>query len=281
MCKPMTKNMMGRIVLNVYGVETCRRYRVVFSTGARRWPLTHFGNAHDMSPFFGEIASSTLAIWGLLDYHERETFPITFPRLELLRMQITGMYARRTKRMLDVGLALILVLLLLLPCLMVAVLVKFTSKGPVVHWSERFGRGNALFKMPKFRTLHIGAPAVAKHLLKESNLFLTPIGKALRRSSLDELPQLLSILRGDMSFVGPRPALFNQDDLKTLRTECGIHLLNPGLTGWAQVNGRDKLPIAKKVEYELYYMHHISFLFDLKILLLTLPRVIRGFDVHD
>ncbi len=159
--------------------------------------------------------------------------------------------------------------------LAIAILVKVTSKGPVLYWSDRIGTDNKIFKMPKFRTMKINTPAVATHLLSNPKQYLTRVGKFLRRSSLDELPQLLSILKGDMSFVGPRPALFNQDDLIQLRTKKGIHKLTPGLTGWAQINGRDELPIPVKVEFDEYYMKHRSFLFDLKILWLTLLKVLR------
>jgi len=159
--------------------------------------------------------------------------------------------------------------------LIVAALIKLTSDGPALYWSDRIGKNNTLFKMPKFRTMRTDTPAVATHLLSDPASFLTPIGKFLRKSSLDELPQLLSILRGDMSFVGPRPALFNQDDLVALRTGKGIHLLTPGLTGWAQIHGRDELPIPVKVEFDEYYLKHRSFLLDLKILFMTFIKVLR------
>ena len=159
--------------------------------------------------------------------------------------------------------------------LLVAILVKLTSVGLILYWSDRVGRNNLLFKMPKFRTMRIDTPAVATHLLDDPDRYLTPIGKFLRRSSLDELPQLLSIIKGDMSFVGPRPALFNQDDLIALRTEKGIHTLVPGLTGWAQINGRDELPIPVKVEYDEYYLKNRSFALDMKIILLTVLKVVR------
>ncbi len=158
--------------------------------------------------------------------------------------------------------------------LLIAVLVKLTSKGPVMYWSDRVGRHNNIFKMPKFRTMRIDTPAVATHLLADPDLFLTPVGKFLRKSSFDEFPQLLSILKGDMSIVGPRPALFNQDDLIELRTQKGIHLLTPGLTGWAQINGRDELPIPVKVEYDLYYLEHQSFFLDLRIIMQTFFKVV-------
>jgi O-antigen biosynthesis protein WbqP len=154
-------------------------------------------------------------------------------------------------------------------------MVKVTSKGPVLYWSDRVGRNNAIFRMPKFRTMRVGTPAVATHLLTNSGAYLTPIGGFLRKSSLDELPQLWSILAGDMSFVGPRPALFNQDDLIALRTQCGVHELVPGLTGWAQINGRDELPIPDKVAMDAEYLHKRSFRFDVSVLWLTLIKVLR------
>jgi len=159
--------------------------------------------------------------------------------------------------------------------LVVALLIKLTSKGPVLYWSNRVGRHNILFRMPKFRTMQVGTPAVATHLLTDSGQYLTPVGTFLRKSSLDELPQLWSILVGDMSFVGPRPALFNQEDLIALRTQYGVDALMPGLTGWAQVNGRDELSIPLKVQYEVEYLHKRSFWFDMKILGLTFLKVVR------
>jgi len=173
-----------------------------------------------------------------------------------------------------------LALLLLLPLLAIAAMVRLTSRGPALYWSDRVGMGNKIFKMPKFRTMRIDTPAVATHLLSNPDAYLTPIGPFLRKLSLDELPQLWSVLKGDMSFVGPRPALFNQDDLITLRTERGVHRLVPGITGWAQINGRDDIPIPKKVEFDEYYLHHRSFLFDLKILVLTFLKVTRAENVH-
>ena len=166
------------------------------------------------------------------------------------------------KRVFDVVLAVLIAVILAVPVLMVAMAVKQTSRGPALYWSDRVGRHNRIFRMPKFRTMRIGTPAVATHLLKNPEVYLTPIGSFLRRSSLDELPQLWSILVGDMSFVGPRPALFNQDDLVALRTEAGVHELMPGLTGWAQVNGRDELPIPEKVKLETEYLRRRSFWFD-------------------
>lgn len=164
---------------------------------------------------------------------------------------------------------------LLLPVLLVALLVRLTSPGPVLYWSDRVGRRNHIFRMPKFRSMRVGTPAVATHLLANPNAYLTPIGSFLRKSSLDELPQLWSILVGDMSFVGPRPALFNQEDLIAMRTERGVHKLLPGLTGWAQVNGRDELPIPEKVELDVAYMKRQSFWFDMRILWLTAVKVLR------
>ena len=159
--------------------------------------------------------------------------------------------------------------------ILVSLLVKLTSKGPILYWSDRIGRDNIIFEMPKFRTMQVGTPAVATHLLSDSTQYLTPVGSFLRKSSLDELPQLWSILMGDMSFVGPRPALFNQDDLIALRTQHGVNQLLPGLTGWAQVNGRDELSIPIKVQYEVEYLQKQSFWFDMKILGLTFLKVVR------
>ena len=177
------------------------------------------------------------------------------------------------KKTFDLALAL-LALPLVLPIFgLLAVLVILTSPGPAVYWSERIGRHNQLFKMPKFRSMRIDTPAVATHLLDNPEQWLTPIGSFLRRSSLDELPQLWSIFKGDMSFVGPRPALFNQDDLIKLRTEKGVHEVLPGLTGWAQVNGRDEIPIPQKVQLDAEYLHRQSFFFDLKILWMTALKV--------
>ena len=171
--------------------------------------------------------------------------------------------------------ALLLTLLLLPPLLLVTLLVRLTSHGPALYWSDRVGRGNQLFRMPKFRSMRVGTPAVATHLLGDPKAHLTPIGSFLRKSSLDELPQLWSILVGDMSFVGPRPALFNQQDLIELRTQSGVHQLVPGLTGWAQINGRDELPIPQKVALDVEYLHRMSFFFDLKIIVLTAFKVVR------
>ena len=179
------------------------------------------------------------------------------------------------KRSFDLFLAVIAAIPLLIPIVVVAVLVRLTSKGPILYWSERIGKDNTRFMMPKFRTMRVGTPAVATHLLKNPESLLTPVGSFLRKSSLDELPQLWSILKGDMSFVGPRPALFNQDDLIAQRTEAGVHALIPGLTGWAQINGRDELPIPQKVALDAEYLKRRSFLFDLKIIVLTFLKVIN------
>lgn len=179
------------------------------------------------------------------------------------------------KRLFDLLLALFATVVLVLPVFVVALLVKLTSPGSALYWSDRVGRHNRIFKMPKFRSMRIGTPAVATHLLKDPKVYLTPIGSFLRKSSLDELPQLWSILVGDMSFVGPRPALFNQDDLIALRTESGVHELLPGLTGWAQINGRDELPIPEKVKLDVEYLHRRSLRFDIWILWLTFVKVIR------
>lgn len=179
------------------------------------------------------------------------------------------------KRGFDFIVALIMLIVGLTPMLLVALAVKLTSKGPILNWSDRLGRGNRLFKMPKFRTMRVGTPQVASHLLADPNAWLTPIGGFLRRSSLDELPQLWSILKGDMSFVGPRPALYNQHDLISLRMENGIHTIQPGLTGWAQVNGRDEAPVAVKVSLDKYYLEHQSFFLDMTILLFTAWKVVR------
>jgi len=178
------------------------------------------------------------------------------------------------KRLFDLTLACAAALMLAIPVLLVALAVRLTSPGPALYWSDRVGRHNRIFKMPKFRSMRIDTPAVATHLLPNPDQWLTPIGSFLRKSSLDELPQLWSILVGDMSFVGPRPALFNQHDLIALRTEKGVHELVPGLTGWAQVNGRDELPIPQKVDLDADYMQRRSFLFDLKILWMTAMKVI-------
>ena len=179
------------------------------------------------------------------------------------------------KRMFDLFLAVVAALILAVPVLLVALMVRLTSPGPVLYWSDRVGRHNELFKMPKFRSMQVGTPAVATHLLADPTTYLTPIGSFLRKSSLDELPQLWSILTGDMSFVGPRPALFNQHDLVELRTRFGVHELVPGLTGWAQINGRDELPIPDKVKLDVEYLHRQSLWLDIRILWMTFVKVIR------
>lgn len=179
------------------------------------------------------------------------------------------------KRMFDLVLAVFAGMLLLIPVLLVALAVRLTSPGPVLYWSDRVGRYNRIFKMPKFRSMRTDTPAVATHLLSNPGAYLTPIGSFIRKTSLDELPQLWSILKGDMSFVGPRPALYNQDDLIALRTEKGVHTLVPGLTGWAQVNGRDELPIPAKVALDEEYLYRRSTMFDIKIIWLTFVKVLR------
>jgi O-antigen biosynthesis protein WbqP len=162
-----------------------------------------------------------------------------------------------------------------LPLLLVTLLVKLTSKGPAIYWSDRVGKNNVIFRMPKFRTMRTDTPVLATHLLSDPDHYLTPVGRFLRKSSLDELPQFWSVLAGNMSFVGPRPALYNQDDLIRLRTEKNIHHLVPGITGWAQINGRDELPIPVKVSYDEEYLRRQSFLFDMKILWMTFLKVIK------
>jgi O-antigen biosynthesis protein WbqP len=179
------------------------------------------------------------------------------------------------KRVFDLLLCLLASLVLLIPVVVLALLVYLTSPGPALYWSDRVGRKNRIFRMPKFRSMRIDTPVVATHLLSDPNVYLTPIGSFLRKSSLDELPQLWSILVGDMSFVGPRPALFNQDDLVALRTEHGVHELVPGLTGWAQINGRDELAIVDKVKLDAEYLERQSLRFDLHILWMTLLKVLK------
>jgi O-antigen biosynthesis protein WbqP len=183
------------------------------------------------------------------------------------------------KRLFDVVFATLALLFFAAPILLVALAIRLTSPGPALYWSDRVGAGNRIFRMPKFRTMKLGTPAVATHKLPDPSAYLTPIGSFLRRTSLDELPQIWSILKGDMSFVGPRPALFNQDDLVALRTERGVHRLIPGLTGWAQVNGRDDLPIPVKVEFDAEYLRLRSFWFDMRILFLTIARVAKASGV--
>lgn len=181
----------------------------------------------------------------------------------------------RVKRAFDLVMAVCAVIVLAIPMMATALLVRLTSPGPALYWSRRVGRNNQVFLMPKFRSMRTDAPQVATHLLTDSGTWITPVGRLLRVTSLDEMPQLYNILRGDMSFVGPRPALFNQDDLIALRTDRGVHRLLPGLTGWAQVNGRDELSIPDKVRLDEFYLHHQSLIFDLKILLVTFLKVAR------
>lgn len=179
------------------------------------------------------------------------------------------------KRIFDLLLGVLALAILVIPLILVAIAVRTTSAGPALYWSNRVGKGNRIFKMPKFRSMRVGTPAVATHLLADPASHLTPIGSFLRKSSLDELPQLWSILVGDMSFVGPRPALFNQQDLIDLRTQHGVDSLLPGLTGWAQVNGRDELPIPQKVALDVEYLQRRSLVFDVRILWLTFVKVLR------
>lgn len=178
------------------------------------------------------------------------------------------------KRILDITITVLLLVSLSLGLILLAIIIKLTSPGPVLYWSDRVGKDNKIFKMCKFRTMRIDAPAVATHLLRDADRYLTPIGSFLRKFSLDELPQLFNILSGDMTFVGPRPALFNQDDLIGLRTEKRVHTLTPGVTGWAQVNGRDELPIPVKVEFDEYYLNNNSLFLDAKIILITVFKVL-------
>jgi O-antigen biosynthesis protein WbqP len=185
-----------------------------------------------------------------------------------------------SKRIFDISFSTLLLLLLSPLFILLALIIKMTSKGPVLYWSQRVGKDNKLFRMPKFRSMRIDAPQVASHLLLEPSGYLSPIGSFLRRTSLDELPQLFSILAGDLSFVGPRPALFNQDDLVALRTERGINILMPGLTGWAQINGRDELPIPAKVQFDYEYLQRRSFKFDLYIICVTALKVVSGDGVQ-
>lgn len=183
--------------------------------------------------------------------------------------------AKTMKRAFDLVLAVLAGVVFLVPALLVAVLVRLTSDGPALYWSDRVGRHNAIFRMPKFRSMRIHTPALATHLLSRPEIYLTPLGGFLRKTSIDELPQLWSIIKGDMSFVGPRPALYNQYDLIEMRTARGVHELTPGLTGWAQISGRDELPIRDKVALDVEYLTKMSSLFDLKILLLTVVKVLR------
>ena len=179
------------------------------------------------------------------------------------------------KKITDLLLGIVTFLLLLIPMLLISISVRISSKGPILYWSDRVGKNNKIFKMPKFRSMLIDTPAVATHLLINPDSYLSPIGSFLRRSSLDEFPQLFSVLKGSMSFVGPRPALYNQDDLIALRTEKGVDKLLPGITGWAQVNGRDGLSIPDKVALDEEYLNHQSFWFDIKILLMTFLKVMK------
>ena len=179
------------------------------------------------------------------------------------------------KRLFDIASGAVLMGFLAVPVIIIAVWIKKTSPGPVIYWSFRVGARNRLFRMPKFRTMRIDTPSVATHLLQNPGDYVTKIGTFLRKTSLDELPQIYSVLNGDMSFVGPRPALFNQDDLIALRTEKEIYEILPGITGWAQVNGRDELPIPVKVAYDEFYLKHRSLIFDLKIMLLTLAKTLK------
>jgi len=183
------------------------------------------------------------------------------------------------KHFFDLILGVVVFILLAVPMLLIVIIVRLTSKGFALYWSDRVGKNNKIFKMPKFRSMLIDTPAVATHLLDNPDSYLSPIGGFLRRTSLDELPQLFSVLRGDMSFVGPRPALFNQEDLIALRTEKGVDTLKPGITGWAQINGRDELSIAYKVALDVEYLNRQSFWFDMKILWMTLLKVVKRDNV--
>lgn len=184
------------------------------------------------------------------------------------------------KRLFDFIISLILSAILFIPIAVISFLIKSTSRGPILYWSDRVGINNTIFKMPKFRTMRVNTPVVATHLLSNPEKYLTPAGRWLRKTSLDELPQIWSVIKGDMSLVGPRPALFNQDDLIELRTSRGIHTLIPGITGWAQINGRDDLPIPVKVDFDCYYLQNRSFIFDLKILAKTVINVLFGKGVQ-
>jgi len=179
------------------------------------------------------------------------------------------------KRIFDLLLGVVILALLVIPMLLISISVRLSSKGSALYWSNRIGRNNKIFKMPKFRSMSTGAPDIATHLLNTPDSYLSPIGGFLRSTSLDEFPQLFSILKGDMTFVGPRPALYNQIDLITLRDNSGLNQLSPGITGWAQVNGRDELSISAKVELDLEYMHRQSFWFDIKILWMTFLKVFK------
>ena len=194
--------------------------------------------------------------------------PIYKEPLEAIKLEMI-------KRVMDLCLLVIALIFFAVPILLVALIVRLSSPGPVVFWSDRIGRYNQIFKMPKFRTMRVGTPNVATHLLQGADNYLTPVGSFLRKSSLDELPQLWSVLVGDMSFVGPRPALYNQGDLIAMRTDMGVEILLPGITGWAQVNGRDELDLRGKVDLDAQYLHKRSVLFDLYILFLTVIKVFK------
>lgn len=185
-----------------------------------------------------------------------------------------------TIRILNLLLSSIASILFSIPFIIIFILVKITSPGPAIHWSKRIGMNNKIFLMPKFRTMKIDTPQLATHLLGDGKNYLTPIGSFLRKSSLDELPQLLSVLKGDMSLVGPRPALFNQDDLKELRTKYNVHSIPPGVTGWAQINGRDELSIEEKVKYDKQYLDRRSLAFDIKVIFLTVYKVLMRANIQ-
>ncbi len=206
------------------------------------------------------------------------TTPGTAPERRA-EIRLPGPVYAFSKRLFDIFAALVLLVFLGIPMLFTAALIRLTSKGPALYWSDRVGIRNRIFKMPKFRSMRVDAPQLATHLFDKPEQYLTPIGGFLRRSSLDELPQLFSILKGDISFVGPRPALFNQDDLVALRTQKGIHELVPGLTGWAQINGRDAIPIPQKVELDDWYARNRSFFLDIRILFMTVFKVMRTEDI--
>lgn len=182
-------------------------------------------------------------------------------------------------RFFNIALSFLGILILALPFIFIWLLIKLTSKGPAIHWSKRIGKDNILFEMPKFRTMRIETPQIATHLLQNSNNYLTPIGSFLRKSSLDEIPQLWSVFIGDMNLVGPRPALYNQEDLKDLRTKLGVHKIAPGVTGWAQINGRDELPISIKVQFDKEYLDRRSIGLDFKIIILTIYKVLLRVDI--
>lgn len=191
------------------------------------------------------------------------------------RFFIFNLVKQSMKRALDLLLGISAALIFFLPFCLLALIVKLTSPGPALYWSDRVGRDNRVFSMPKLRTMRVDTPVVATHLLADPAQFLSPIGGFLRKSSLDEIPQLWCIIRGDMSIVGPRPALFNQHNLIEMRTNFGVHRIRPGLTGWAQVNGRDELPLPEKVKLDLHYVEQQSIGFDIKVILMTVVKVIR------